>query len=357
MVFLRQPEERKRSQVELKFSIALTEWNSMWEAGPLIPQVIDPKRFPRSLRWLLKVRDRNLRLVPRRPGHRYDGYAPLYHLLPGDVLRSAGLPLLKRGVWPHWTDKNIDGYLPLDFDERLSNAFSLHMWPLLNGRSARAAFTTADPIRILSHQLDFWLPYIDIVVQRRLQQGRRSHGSDDKTWRTDLQNLNRKLAKAKAPARYRLPLRGGHLWIGEEEAWHAAQELVEVADEHGALRGIVDAVKSHRISDDFSSVWSYEREDFERKLYRKRAKVKIAFVELTDTVPVYSEDTEVLENFLWGDFMTLLDLKERRIAICLRRGMTGPVDIAARLGYANHSPVSKALAKIRLKAEAFFNLN
>jgi hypothetical protein len=145
--------------------------------------------------------------------------------------------------------------------------------------------------------------------------------------------------------------------MGEDEAWEAAQELVDVADEHGSLRSIIDAVKSNRIQDDFSSVWSYEREDFERKMHRKRSKVKVVFVEMSDTVPVYSEDTEVHEQLLWGDFMTLLDAKERRVAVCLRRGTIGAVDISKELGYANHSPISKALAKIRRKASEFFDNN
>lgn len=99
---------------------------------------------------------------------------------------------------------------------------------------------------------------------------------------------------------------------------------------------------------------NYEREDFERKLHRKRSKVKVIFVEMPDTVPIYAEDTEVHERILWGDFMALLDAKKRRVAICLRRGSVGVVDIAKELGYANHSPVSKALAKIRRKASDCF---
>src|SRR5262249_43506448 len=111
------------------------------------------------------------------------------------------------------------------------------------------------------------------------------------------------------------------------------------------------------VHDDFSSIWSYEREDFERKLHRRRLKVKVVFVEMPETVPVYAEDTETHERILWGDFMAFLDPRERRVAVCLRRGATGPVDIAKELGYANHSPVSKALAKIRQKASDFFDLN
>lgn len=357
-VYLKPPAGRKLAGQRLKFDITVTNWNSMWEAGPFIPEAIERKPFPKSLRWLLKVRDRNLRLVPRFPKNRYDAYAPLYHLLPGDELRAAGLPLLKRGLWPHWTDRHhlLDPHLPPDFDDRLADAFSRHMWPLLNGRSARFAFSHSDPVRVLSHHLDFWLPYVDMVAQRRMRlNGRCKPDKDDKTFERDKKKINE--INANSGAQVERPWRGGHLWIGEDEAWEAAQELVDVADEHGALRAIIDAVKSNRVHDDFSSVWSYEREDFERKMHRKRSKVKVVFVEMPNTVPVYAEDTEVHERILWGDFMTLLDPKERRVAVCLRRGSIGAVDIAKELGYANHSPVSKALAKIRQKASNFFDNN
>lgn len=357
-VYLTPPPGRKAADEFLKFSLTITNWNSMWESGAFTPQVVSSKRFPKQLRWLLKVKDRNLRLVPRFPKNRYDAYAPLYHLLPAGVLRDAGLPLLKRGLWPHFVDRHhfMDAYLPADFDARLAEAFSPHVWPLLNDRSARFAFTGSDPIRVLSHHLDFWLPYIDVVAQRRMRlMGRCRPDPDDKTFQRDLKRINE--VNADSGAQAKRPLMGGHLWLGEDEAAEAAEELIDAADEHGALRGIIDAVKSNRVHDDFSSVWSFEREDFERKMHRKRSKVKVVFLEMPETVPVYSEDTEVHERLLWGDFMTLLDQKERRIAVCLRRGAVGAVDISKELGYANHSPVSKALAKIRRKAMHFFDNN
>jgi hypothetical protein len=43
--------------------------------------------------------------------------------------------------------------------------------------------------------------------------------------------------------------------------------------------------------------------------------------------------------------------------VCLRNGTTKLGDIAASLGYANHSPISKALALIRKKAAKFLNMN
>jgi hypothetical protein len=59
----------------------------------------------------------------------------------------------------------------------------------------------------------------------------------------------------------------------ENQASEVTQMLVQRADAHGHLRGVGDAVRGHRVADDFSSRWSYEREDFERKLYSNRSRV------------------------------------------------------------------------------------
>ncbi len=105
------------------------------------------------------------------------------------------------------------------------------------------------------------------------------------------------------------------------------------------------------MEEDFSSRWSFAREDFERKLYQKRSKVRVHFVELDDTIPVHGPESEVHENLLWQNLMAVLDPKERRVVVCLRSGITRMGEIGKRLGYANHSPVSKALARIRKKAQ------
>jgi hypothetical protein len=142
------------------------------------------------------------------------------------------------------------------------------------------------------------------------------------------------------------PLFGGLAWMGEQEALEATSEMVEHADRHGPLRSIIEAIKSNRVEEDFSPIWSFAREDFERKLYRKRNKVKIQFVQLDDTIPTHGPDAEVHENRLWQSLFAVLNPKERRIVICLRSGVTKLTDVATLLGYANHSAVSKALKKI-----------
>ena len=67
----------------------------------------------------------------------------------------------------------------------------------------------------------------------------------------------------------------GDARVGESEAWEATNELMEIADRHGRVRGILDAIRPNKVEEDFSNKWTYEREYFERKLYRKRNKIKV----------------------------------------------------------------------------------
>ena len=81
----------------------------------------------------------------------------------------------------------------------------------------------------------------------------------------------------------------------------------------------------------------------------------MSFVELNDTIPIHGPESELHETLLWEDFLALLEPKDRRIVILLRNGETRIGEIGKLLGYANHSPVSKALARIRRKALDFFD--
>lgn len=355
LVYIESPERPGVNEtVALKTLNTISQWNVSWEAGGYACQIQDKKRIPRHLRWLLKAEGRNIRLLPRRTHDRYAAYAPLFHLLPMRVLQAHGLPLLKRGMWPHiMTHVESEGILPKRFDERLSQAFGAHIWPLVCSGSRRNAFSSSEPLVTLSHNLDFWLPYADVVAQNRARSlGRVRPDPEDIALMDEINAAN-----PDVDGKVVKPCFGGTLWIGEDDAWEATKELVSTADQHGRLAGIIDAVRSHRVQDDFSSRWSYAREDFERKLHHKRLKFKISFVELRDTIPVHGRESELHESMVWEDFFTLLDPKERRIAVCLRSGSTKLTDIAAELGYANHSPVSKALAKIRRKAKQHFNIN
>lgn len=334
--------------------VAIAEWNICWEAGVLRHEMLKFKtkrKLPAKLRWISRFPERDFRLVPLVGTSRYPGYAPLYHLLPLGTLKRFGLPALKRGHWPTLGDWCVWRALPPDFDVRLGNAFVHHLWSLLCPGSPPSAFSRFEPVRILAHSLDYWLPYIDRVAQDRMRKLGRVKIEDE-----EQATLLAKM-RADAPADFipERPLFGGHVWQGEAEAWEATRQLIDTADRHGNLRAIVDTIRSHRVVDDFSPRWSFAKEDFERKLYRKRARVKVTFVELRDTIAVHGPEAEVDEHLLWQDFFAILNPKESQVVVCLRNGVTKAAEIAKLLGYANHSPVSKSLRRIRQKVQLFLD--
>ena len=337
---------KRRDESDAELYVKIHSWNFAWESGQLRYDIFGSE-LPEKLQWLKHCKDRNVYLLLKTSFHHYEAHAPLYHLLPRSTLGRFDLPLLKKGLWPTsipW--QNYDKIFPRDFDSRLSAALAYHVWPLLVSQSGMSSFSMNDPIRILAHNLDFWLPYIQSVAEDRL-------GRFDRV-KPEGKEVIKKLKTIKkglpVGVKAGTPRMGGWIWSGEEEAWEATREMVEKADTRGRLRAIIDAVKTNRIEDDFSGIWSYAKEDFERKIYRKRSKIRVNFVELDETVPVHCVDSEVHENLLWEDFMGLLDKKEKRIIVLIRNGVTKMSDIGERLGYANHSPISKALDRIRKKA-------
>lgn len=331
---------------DAKYKVSISQWNIAWEAGQIRHDMFE-NDLPEKLKWITNYRDSNIYLLPEGSFHRYNSYSPLFHLLPAKVLREYQLPLLKQGNWPFIADGGIlEDILPRDFNERLAYAFAKHIWPFINSQSGIQAFSNSDSVKILAHNLDFWIPYIQSVAEKRLRTLERVNFENEEEV-SDYKNALKTLPPEFDIAK---PRKGGYIWSGEEEALEATKEMVEYADANGKLRGIIDAIRSNRVEDDFSDLWSYAKEDFERKIYHKRNKIKVSFVELTDTIPVHGPDSEIHENLLWEDFMALLDPKEKQITVLLRNGITRVGEISNKMGYANHSPISKALKRIRKKA-------
>jgi hypothetical protein len=336
---------------DLELVGAVGQWNMLWESAQFRRRFFDLDDLPEPMAKIADLGDVNVTFVPRTRS-RYFEYAPLLHLLPKRVLGTFGLPTLRSGQWPFLADyAGIDDFMPPDFGARLARAWASTVWPHLMSGSKMKAFSADDPIRLLAHNLDFWLPAVTATIQDRL----RDFPEVDKGKTPGPVTLVDGSVLAGAVAGN--PRMGGPVWSGEDDAHDALVETVEAADQTGRLRGILDAVRSHRIEDDFSSHWSYAREDFERKLHGKRRKVTVKFVELTDTTPVQGPESEVLGNVVTNDFLALLDATNRQIVVLLNSGVTRKTEIADILGYANHSAVSKRLAQIRRAAEGYFDQN
>ena len=336
---------------QMKLGNFIARWNMAWESGPLRTQIFFEDEVPEKLLWLDKYPGVDFRLVFGGKSSPYVAYEPIFHLLTLKTLKACGLPPLRRGFWPQfglpWNHR-VQRYLPGDFLPRLQSGFSRQLWPYLS-QQPRRSFSEAEPVVMLSNDIDFWLPYLDQVAQTRLKAFDRVPHDEDTQAAVDSYPPG-------SQNRFERPRKGGDVWLGAQEAHEVMSEMVDAADERGRLRGIVDAVRSHRVEDDFSPRWSFAKEDFERKLYHKRTKVKVTFVELDDTVPTHGPDAEADGNLLWQDLFTLCDPKERRVLVCLRNGTTRATEIAEELGYANHSPVSKALAEIRSRVAKLLDL-
>lgn len=338
--------ELRRPAMEMAGAVG--QWNMLWEAAQYRRRFFDLDELPPQMSRIADLGDVNVVFVPRTPS-RYHEYAPLIHLLPQQTLARFGLPLLRGGQWPFMADyAGIDEFLPVDFPARLGRAWAWTVWPHLVTGSGISSFSGDDPVRLLAHNLDFWIPPVTAMMQARLGE-------------------NAEIDKGPLPAAVILedgsvldgavpghPRQGGQIWFGEDDARSAVAETVEASDQTGRLRAILDAVRSNRVIDDFSPRWSYAREDFERKLYRKRNKISVRFVELTDTIPVQSPESQIVDGMVTNDFLVTLDTRNRQIVVLLASGVTNRTEIAGLLGYANHSAVSKRIGQIRRAAETYF---
>ncbi|MEQ1704038.1 MAG: sigma-70 family RNA polymerase sigma factor, partial [Ilumatobacteraceae bacterium] len=313
----------------VELQVMLAKWNILWESAQFRRRAFDCDKLPPVMAKVAELGDNNVVFVPRTRS-RYLEYAPLYHLLPQTTVERFGLPLLRAGQWPFVSDYHSrSDDMPSDFAARLQNAWASHIWRHLMPGSPASGFTKDDPIRLLAHNLDFWLPPVTEVVQDILRSFP-AVGDEIEPEPVLLEDGTVLEGAVRASTRV-----GSDLWAGEIDAGEVTAWTIEQADTGGRLRGILDAVRRNRIEDDFSERWSFAREDFERKLYRKRSKVKVTFVELTDTIPVQSPEADVVGHTVTADFMAVLNERDRQVVVLLNSGHTSLTEIADVMGYAN----------------------
>ncbi|MEU7949820.1 sigma-70 family RNA polymerase sigma factor [Micromonospora chalcea] len=337
------------AELNVALLVAVSQWNMHWEAAQFRRRIFDEHDLPGPLYRVADRGDVNVVFVPRTTSRYYE-YGPLFHLLSAATVQRYGLPLLHSGQWPFLAAlADVDHHLPADFETRLSRAWASTIWRHLVPQSPMTGFSKDDSIRVLAHNLDFWIPPVTEVIQdvlRELPAG--NNGVEERP--VQLED-----GSTLSGAVIANPRVGGDVWRGEQEAAELVDWTVVQADADGRLRGILDAVRSHRVEEDFSPHWTYAKEDFERKLYRKRSKVQVKFVELTDTIPVQGPETEIVDRMVFGDFLTLLNARDREVVVLLYSGATTLTEVADIMGYRNHSAVSKRLERIRKLAERFFD--
>ena len=156
----------------IKKHLAVAEWNLLWEAGQYRRRFLDDQDLTADLERIADRGDFNIIFVPRTSSRYYE-YAPLFHLLSRRTAERFGLPLLRAGQWPYSMEPfDIGKFLPHDFEDRLARAWAWTVWPHLNSGSSLGAFSDSEPIKMLAHTLDFWLPAVTEVIQETLRDSR-----------------------------------------------------------------------------------------------------------------------------------------------------------------------------------------
>ncbi|HZC24157.1 MAG TPA: hypothetical protein VE866_12515, partial [Candidatus Binatia bacterium] len=214
----------------LELTGVLASWNFLWEAGQYRKEAfshIEQQKPSEMKDWLERLRDANVYLFADS-ATKYAAYAPLYHLLPKRLLDRYKLPALRRPLWPMngwWTEE----LLPVDFTQRLSRAFAEYVWKYIDSGSGLASFSEREPLAVLSHNLDFWLPYAITVTEGVMSSFDRVEPETDKQKRL-LEEARQEDFEEVSIERPRM---GGTLWMGEEEAADVMELVVSEADHNG----------------------------------------------------------------------------------------------------------------------------
>src|SRR6185436_15978799 len=105
----------------------------------------------------------------------------------------------------------------------------------------------------------------------------------------------------------------------------------------------------HHAHEDFSSRYSWVKEDFERSFYSKRSKLKVELIETVDDAPVWnSAEPDGYERVLFRDILAALNVRERRLLLALRMGKTS-TEIARGQGLTGHAAISRRIKGLKAK--------
>jgi hypothetical protein len=88
---------------DAELALAITEWNLLWEAAQFRRRLFSDEQLPVQLREIADRGDVNVVFVPKTASRYYE-YARLFHLLPRSTIERHGLPLLRSGQWPYFSE-------------------------------------------------------------------------------------------------------------------------------------------------------------------------------------------------------------------------------------------------------------
>ena len=256
-------------------------------------------------------------------------YLPLFYMIPDEIAVTRKLDAFPRNPnvvvnTPHWHKV----YHSKWFQVTLIDTWGWMMWQCLGIRGGIDNYSKDDPFVIMALSISLWA---GLLAENGIT--------------TDL--------LASFPEDTEIP------FLTMEQAAHNCDQFAKQFWHHPNLkmREMFEIVKSHRDHADYSRMTSHVKMDFHRKYYHTRAKTQVEPINDEDDeityVSSYQNDFAEVETRLWFDeFLKHLNDNDRQIVKLLEMGYTQQ-EIGKKLGYSNHSGVSKRMKFIKLQFDKF----
>jgi hypothetical protein len=339
-------EAYRASRVEWVGLVA--SWNREYEGG-LCRDGDCLENLQQFLPGPLQSQNPNLFLAPRA-----NGFSQLEVMLgsvvPTSILRKYGIDKQRANLWllPFHED------LPPGYGEACCTAFEAYVWSKLvhSSRSRYDFFSTNSPFRLLAGDSQYWMSRLYRVALARYETFAPTTHIDEH-WRT-IEEIEQNLAEQVPDWKeqrllVRRPRMGGTIWDinDEDECEQVVDEMLDGIGLMEPLDPLLDLLHSHQTHEDFSSQYSWIKEDFERAFYSKRSRVKVVMVETVDHFPAWNAgECFGYEDVIFRDLLSCFDRKSQRILIALRHGKT-ITEIARESGLKGHASISRRISQIK----------
>jgi hypothetical protein len=344
-----------KSPSRLEDDYAISMWNMAHDGGHLRPgDIFDT--VTAQVPGIARRTNPNIFLAPRLSSGYTELHAMLASLLPDRVLQGAHIERPRANLALSLVGRY---QLPDDYASRVETAFAAFIWTKLlpGSRNQRGAFAKSASVRMLAGDVRFWMQRIfRIALERR--ELRMISVEDDPEWKPmdAIEQEFRRQLGSEDDSNYlvRRPLYGGDLW--DPESASDRDDVIHQAIHGGtaqeSLAPVLELLRTQRAHEDFSSQYSWVKEDFERSFYSKRAKLKVELISTADDAPVWETgDCDGYSDLLLRDLLAVINTRERKLLLAIREGRT-PCEIAKEQGLRGHATISRRIAALKNKVAA-----
>jgi len=266
-------------------------------------------------------------------------FIPMYYFIPKRILAACGAELNALPRNPHriLRSKSACDLIESDlFRLLIVDAVAYMVWPYMGFTEYMEVYSGDDPAWRLAHSPEIWVK--ELTDQGILP-----------TAESFLRNANEEFG-----------------YVSEDEIDTVLRFIVPQAMERHHINEVLQVVEEHRCFEDFDFRKSNQKADFIRQWYHTRTRhPQISLEGFRETyaenhdgqewdLPDLSQDVQeaVISQATVDQFKMMLSEKDMAILEMRLQGYTLE-EIAAKLGYKNHSGVLKRIRKIGQAYEAF----